>query len=164
MARPKKEQKQEAKVLVYTTPEIKGSLKEVSESTGKSVSEIGEEAIKLWLSRQRGGSTMYTMSQDTASLSGPLQGAEILRDDKSNVTQEAIEEALSMMTYTFYHAKQLHQEHIHDSTQEHVHGFVCGEGHLFWVDWASVGTPVKRCPVCSSQTLSTTWRGVVQKT
>ena len=162
MPRPKKTQRQTAKVVVYLTDEQKAGIQAASNDIGKSESEIGAEALQLWLAQRN--REAYTESTAPANDTRSVAGASTSRESEREAgLSPAIEQALSMMTFAFSTAAQVHPDEISNIDLAHVHGYMCSNGDLFWVDWG-MGSPPKRCPFCSSQTLRKTWYGEVART
>ncbi len=55
------------------------------------------------------------------------------------------------------HEKTMQQE------KEHTRGYVCKNGHPFWIEWATATEP-RYCPVCGSTAdIKRTWDGIVKK-
>ena len=46
--------------------------------------------------------------------------------------------------------------------KESVKGYVCGNGHLLWLEWAWPSDPMY-CPCCGTDHFYSTWDGTVQK-
>lgn len=88
--------------------------------------------------------------------------AEVLHTDKTKLILTALERYVRSLETPPEPLRQARQEEIMRLTQDRVNGYVCTNGHAFWLE-AAWPSPPKRCPACGTSDLKAAWGGMVKK-
>ncbi len=82
--------------------------------------------------------------------------------DKTKIIQKAINGYVNQMENPPEALKRARAEEIMRQDTERLRGFICAEGHPFFIAWISASDPII-CPVCGNKQISETWEGIIKK-
>lgn len=88
--------------------------------------------------------------------------AEALHTDKTKLVLAALEKYVAGLEIPPEPLRKARQEAVMGLKQEHVTGYVCVNGHAFWLE-AAWPAPPRRCPACGSTEIKTAWGGMVRR-
>ncbi|MCL6442963.1 MAG: hypothetical protein K6T83_05830 [Alicyclobacillus sp.] len=80
----------------------------------------------------------------------------------AHVVVEAIRQWLDRLANPPEPVRQARYGRVMDQDDEMLRGFVCGNGHPFWVVW-TWPSPPHCCPVCGAREVKRTWDGVIRR-
>jgi hypothetical protein len=168
MPRPRKQEpeRQTHKVVAYVSAETKEAIRDAARSLHVSESQLAELAMEHWLAEHNDGgaimerTVIYPGPTQSADLTGPALGADVIREIEARVLARQIAEYLNKPETLF---ASEHQE-VMRATSVSVAGYLCPQGHPFWIESALPALP-RRCPVCGTESGSfrSTWNGTVQR-
>lgn len=102
---------------------------------------------------------IYLTGDEEAKLNGISKQ---LDTDKAKFVVKAINNEINRLDSppeTFVKAKN---KAILESEREEVRGYICENGHIFWLDW-TWPSPPNTCPCCNAKDNFATWSGRVLK-
>ena len=103
--------------------------------------------------------TVYFTPQEEERLT---MVAELLQTDRTKFIIQAIDKAISTLNTPPPSLVQSKEKEIMAKNEELLTGFICSNGHLFWLEWAWPSAP-EHCPCCNSKQITTTWAGKIKK-
>ncbi|BAF60627.1 hypothetical DNA-binding protein [Pelotomaculum thermopropionicum SI] len=82
--------------------------------------------------------------------------------DKAKFVVKAINNEIARLENPPAQLAQARYEDIIKKDVEYLSGYVCSNGHAFWLDdaWPS---PPERCPCCGERSIKRTWAGIVRR-
>ena len=165
MARPKKpvEEKRSERMMFYLTEEEKVKVEAFAENESTNLSELARTAVLNYVEPQE--SRGIYLHKTGESLTGFLGGADLVREGSmlsEDVLNQLSAEVLRRTMMKIENPPVATYDKIMTQETEQVRGFICGKGHLFWIEWVLPKDPLQ-CPVCGSTNLKRTWWGQVKK-
>lgn len=103
--------------------------------------------------------TVYLTGQEEEQLNNLAQAMDT---DKAKIAVNALNRYIRSLEDPPESLRKARQEVIMQQSREHVTGYVCANGHAFWLE-AAWPAPARRCPACGNDSLKTTWSGTVTK-
>lgn len=88
--------------------------------------------------------------------------SDFLNEDKTQFVEKAIEERIIRLNEQPPQLRQASHEKIMKEDSQRTKGYICANGHTFWVQWTWPMEP-KACPCCGEKEIGRTWNGVVNK-
>ncbi len=101
--------------------------------------------------------TVYLTEQEETALNTIQTN---LNYDKAEFMIEAMKEKITCLENPPEAIIKSRYNKISDSKEEMVNGYICSQGHVFWVDW-SWPSPPRNCPCCGIKLNEKTWSGRV---
>ncbi len=103
--------------------------------------------------------TVYLTEQEEEQLDALSKGLEM---KKTKIFTRALENYVKTLDEPPEPLKQAKKEMIMDVDTERVNGYICSNGHAFWLEF-ELSSKLKYCPTCGSEDLRRTWMGIVKK-
>jgi len=88
--------------------------------------------------------------------------SESIASDKTKIITKALNNYLKALENPPPALKQASYEQIMSREKEQVNGYICSQGHPFWLEWAWPSEPVC-CPCCGAKEIKNAWSGLVRK-
>lgn len=88
--------------------------------------------------------------------------SEHLLTDKAKLVVLAVNREIDSLAQPPEAMIQTRKASILNSSQEEAVGYICGKGHIFWMDWSWPSPPMS-CPCCGDREMARTWSGRVIK-
>ena len=85
-----------------------------------------------------------------------------LQMDRTKFVVQAIDTAIDTLSTPPPSLIQSKNKEVMETREEILSGFICSNGHPFWLEWAWPSPP-EYCPCCGSKQLSRTWAGNISK-
>lgn len=82
--------------------------------------------------------------------------------DKTKVISKALEQYVKTLENPPPALRQASHEKIMQENNERLNGFICAQGHAFWLEWIWPAPPLS-CPCCGEKVIKSTWAGIVKK-
>lgn len=103
--------------------------------------------------------TIYLTEDEEAQLNGISKQLDI---EKAKFVVKAINNEINGLDNPPEILVKAKNKAILESQLEEVRGYICENGHIFWLDW-TWPSPPNGCPCCNAKTNFTTWSGRVSK-
>ena len=82
--------------------------------------------------------------------------------DKTKVIGKALEQYVKTLEDPPQNLRKASYEQIMQQDKEKVNGYICAQGHTFWLEWVWPAPPLS-CPCCGEKNIKSTWAGIVKK-
>lgn len=82
--------------------------------------------------------------------------------DKTKIVQKALDRYFQMVENPPEAIVQSKNAEMMNVDEVMLQGFICTNGHLFWMEWAYPAPP-SGCPTCGNVNVKRTWSGKVKK-
>lgn len=103
--------------------------------------------------------TVYLDKQEAETLESL---SEATQTDKTKIVIAALKHYTRSMAEPPEPLRRARQEAIMQQDTEQISGFVCSNGHTFWLE-AVWPAPPRRCPACGTDSIKATWGGTARR-
>jgi len=102
--------------------------------------------------------TVYMTPQEIKQLEFLIEG----EGDKSRIVNKAIRQYIKTLQEVPAPLRRAREEEVQHLNNQPVNGYICGNGHAFYLEW-EWPSPPRMCPACGSQYIRSTWEGEVMR-
>lgn len=82
--------------------------------------------------------------------------------EKTKIVQRALEQYFQTLENPPELMSQSKYDEVMKIEEDMLRGFICSNGHTFWLKWAWPSPP-SSCPICGTTQIKRTWNGIVKR-